>query len=143
MYVLSLTALTTACLNGKKSLVQLLLSREAMLTKANTKGFTPLLCAVKSGYWDIAVILLRQGADIESKDTHGRSALMIAAAEGHVGLVEMLLTNSKSTELLLDISALLKDIDKHHCCEIDCVMRLSKLFFCFFGIFVDALITES
>lgn len=90
------TALTAACLNGRKTTVQLLLTRGAMLTQGNARGLTPLLSAVKAGYWDIAVILLRHGADIETTDSHGRSALMIAAAEGHVGLVEMLLTNSKS-----------------------------------------------
>lgn len=93
--MLSLLALTAACSAGKKSVVQLLLTRGAMLSQPSSKGLTPFLSAVQAGYWDIAVILLRQGADIESVDNHGRSALMIAAAEGHQGLVNMLLTNSK------------------------------------------------
>lgn len=86
-------------------MVQLMLSRGAMLSQPNEKGYTPLLCAVKAGYWDIAVILLREGADIECTDSHGRSTLMIAAAEGHVGLVEMLLTNSKYVMGLLPVCA--------------------------------------
>lgn len=58
-----------------------------------TRGLrqTPLYCAVKHGYGDIALSLVRAGADVDSADGDGWSPLMRATADGRAELVNNLL----------------------------------------------------
>ncbi|XP_035828522.1 uncharacterized protein LOC101850208 [Aplysia californica] len=100
--LLAETALTAACLHGRKDAVHFLLESGADVTLANSKSFTPLLCAVKSGRWEIADTLLATGAELETPDKYGRTPLMIAAGEGHIGVLN----------LLLDKNANLTSVDK-------------------------------
>ncbi|BFZ22422.1 hypothetical protein BsWGS_25461 [Bradybaena similaris] len=90
------TALTAACLHGRKDAVHFLLEVGADVTVTNSKSFTPLLCAAKSGRWEICDILLATGAELETSDKYGRTPLMIAAGEGHIGVVNLLLDKGAS-----------------------------------------------
>ncbi|GFR94297.1 protein TANC2, partial [Elysia marginata] len=85
------TAVTAACLHGRKEAAHFLLEAGADVTLPNNKSFPPLLCAAKSGRWEIADALLTVGAEIEMPDKFGRTAAMIAAGEGHAGVLNLLL----------------------------------------------------
>ncbi|KAH9514291.1 Protein tanc2, partial [Bulinus truncatus] len=85
------TALTAACLHGRRETAHFLLDCGADVTLPNSKSFTPLLCAAKSGRWEICDMLLAVGAEISTPDKYGRTALMIAASEGHIRVVNLLL----------------------------------------------------
>lgn len=89
-------ALTASCLHGRKDVVQYLIKQGANVHLANTKSYSPLLCAVKGNKWDVAEILFQAGASIEQPDKNGHTPLMIAASEGHVAILEMLLSAGKS-----------------------------------------------
>jgi ankyrin repeat protein len=86
--------LTMACLNGNKLICELLVeSLNASLSTVNAKSWTPLLCAVKSGCWEIVEYLLAgDNAEtvINQVDKHGRSALILAASEGHLAIIDIL-----------------------------------------------------
>lgn len=90
------TALTASCLHGRKDVVQYLIKQGANVHLANTKSYSPLLCAVKGNKWDVAEILFQAGASIEQPDKNGHTPLMIAASEGHVAILEMLLSAEAS-----------------------------------------------
>ncbi|XP_013066522.2 uncharacterized protein LOC106054975 isoform X1 [Biomphalaria glabrata] len=85
------TALTAACLHGRRETAHFLLDCGADVSLPNSKSFTPLLCAAKSGKWEICDMLMAAGADISTPDKYGRTPLMIAASEGHIRVVNLLL----------------------------------------------------
>jgi len=91
------TALTAACLNGHKRVVQLLLERGASPDHTNARGLPPFLCAAKAGHWESMDLLLDRCASMEVTDRHGRTALMIAAGEGHLGVLENLIGKGASS----------------------------------------------
>lgn len=87
------TALTAACLNGHRTLCEILVERGgASLVKANSKSWMPLLCAVKSGCWEtVEYLLSKNGEIINQSDKHGRTALILAASEGHLAIMDILI----------------------------------------------------
>lgn len=78
------TPMTVACSNGHKAVCELLIEGyDASVTAANAKSWTPLLCAVKSGQWEIVEYLLSRNSEIINQaDKHGRDSLILAASEG-------------------------------------------------------------
>jgi ankyrin repeat protein len=87
------TALTAACINGHKSICEMLIEiNNASITTTNSKSWTPLLCAVKSGEWEIVEYLLSKNSEIiNQSDKHGRDSLILAASEGHLAIIDILI----------------------------------------------------
>jgi ankyrin repeat protein len=97
------TALTIACLNGNKPICELIVEKlNASLHAINSKSWTPLLCAVKSGCWEIVEYLLSfkqlpsECKVINQLDKHGRSALILASSEGHLAIIDILIEKKAS-----------------------------------------------
>ncbi|XP_075685432.1 protein TANC1 isoform X2 [Rhinoderma darwinii] len=97
------TALTAAAGRGKLEVCELLLDHEAILSRVNRRGISPLFCAVRQGHWQVARLLMQHGCDVNLCDKQGRTPLMVAACEGHCGTVEFLLSEGA------DIAALDKE----------------------------------
>lgn len=87
------TVLTAACSSGNKQICEILIEKaNASLTSCNAKSWTPLLCAVKSGGWEIVEYILNANCKIINQtDKHGRSALILAASEGHLAILDILI----------------------------------------------------
>jgi len=87
------TCLTIACAHGHKQICQLLIeSANASITCVNSKSWTPLLCAVKCGQWEIVEYLLARNVKIiNQSDKHGRDSLILAASEGHLAIIDILI----------------------------------------------------
>jgi ankyrin repeat protein len=87
------TALTAACTFGQKSICELLIEKgKASIETLNSKSWSPLICSVKSGVWEIAEYLLNKDISIINKtDKHGRTALILAASEGRLAIIDILI----------------------------------------------------
>ncbi len=71
-------------------MVNILVSRGAVVNCRTMGGLTPLLLFCQNGKADIARTLLEYGADINVVDSDGWTPLMYACFRGEDGLVEML-----------------------------------------------------
>lgn len=78
------TALITACENGHREIVDLLLQLGADVNKKSTisddgdAGETPLMISSEDGNLDLVELLLKHGADVAATTRRGRSALSFA-----------------------------------------------------------------
>lgn len=87
------TALTVACLNGHKLICEYLINEAAAsVNVCNARSWSPLLCAVKSGCWEIVEFLLTKNSDIiDLADKNGRTPIILAASEGHLAIIDILI----------------------------------------------------
>jgi ankyrin repeat protein len=86
--------LMLAALRGQKSLVELLIWRDADVNKT---GWTPLHYAASGGHADIAKLLLDQSAYIDAESPNGTTPLMMAAMYGTPEVVKLLLDEGADT----------------------------------------------
>ena len=91
------TALHEAASRGYIKIVQLLLSKGALITATNARG-TPLHLAASYGYPRTVELLLSKGASIEAVDSGNYTPLHRAAFNGHTSTVELLLIKGASIE---------------------------------------------
>src|SRR6185369_812407 len=86
-----MTALISASLYGRLSVVQLLFAAGAGPDVTDNDGTTPLMVASQEGHRDVAELLLDRGASVDKQDNRGATALMIAAAANRIEVVNLLL----------------------------------------------------
>jgi len=97
------TPLTLACLNGSKSMVDVLLAAGADPNVALPGGETVLMTAARTGRLGAVQSLLAAGAKVDTRETvSGQTALMWAAAEGNVETVDALLAAGAVARIRLD-----------------------------------------
>lgn len=87
------TALSVSCLNGHKLICEYLVNElGASVNVCNARSWSPLLCAVKSGCWEIVEFLLFKNVEIiDLADKNGRTPTILAASEGHLAIIDILI----------------------------------------------------
>jgi ankyrin repeat protein len=93
------TAVMIASLNGRRSVVEWMLGKEAQI---NHPGWTPLIYAATNGHREIVALLLEHHAYIDSAPPNGITALMMAARGGHMEVVKLLLEEGADATLKND-----------------------------------------
>ena len=88
---LGLSPLHRAAQSGQKSVVELLLAKNADINVTDQNGSGPLHWAVFLGQSNIVETLISHKADLNLKDAGGNSALHLAVQQGFISLAEMLL----------------------------------------------------
>ncbi len=76
------TALAVAVSEGKKDVVEYLISQQANINSKRDDGGTPLMEAARTKNLAMVTLLIEKGAEIEGTDNFGRNALMMAAQGG-------------------------------------------------------------
>ncbi|XP_062500548.1 putative ankyrin repeat protein RF_0381 [Corticium candelabrum] len=92
------TVLMKACRNGSKSLVELLLSREADVNRTDVGGNTALMLAARRGYDEIIEILLTEKANVKQKNEIGWTACVWAMMNGQMSTAGRLVFASERVE---------------------------------------------
>ncbi|CAN6338839.1 unnamed protein product [Urochloa humidicola] len=87
---------------GSQAVVKYLITSGADPKKANNRGVTPLHCAARRGYCEIADHLLSKGVDVDPICYNGEAPLHVAAFHGHAKMVELLLQHNANLNRLSD-----------------------------------------
>jgi len=78
--------LTLCAEKGHHELVELLLTKGALLDCQTKKGCTPMFLSCKEGHLEISKVLLKKGANVETADCRGNTPIMAAFKNGHVSV---------------------------------------------------------
>jgi ankyrin repeat protein len=92
----NMTSSHRAALEGRRDVVEALLSSNVTVDAKTAYGDTPLDFAALKGHKDIVEMLLAKGADVNAKTLEGFTPLFMATVEGHKEVVELLLTKGAS-----------------------------------------------
>uniref|UniRef100_A0A8C9P5R9 Ankyrin repeat domain-containing protein 27 n=1 Tax=Spermophilus dauricus TaxID=99837 RepID=A0A8C9P5R9_SPEDA len=84
------TPLHVAALCGQASLIDLLVSKGAMVNATDYHGSTPLHLACQKGYQSVTLLLLHYKANAEVQDNNGNTPLHLACTYGHEDCVKAL-----------------------------------------------------
>lgn len=99
------TAFHLACTHGSLELLQLFLTANDDVNKANlrvARGYTPLMFACLSNKnIDVVRYLIDRGADPKRRNNVGETALHIACIKGNLEAVKLLLAHNKTGEINL------------------------------------------
>jgi len=88
-----------AALYGNRSIGPLL-EAGADVHAADVNGFTPMLSACRHGVLQTVLLLDRHGADRSVVSADGTTALMLARMKNHGNVVQWLLDNDSSEQIL-------------------------------------------
>ncbi|XP_049719815.1 ankyrin repeat domain-containing protein 27 [Elephas maximus indicus] len=84
------TPLHMAAVCGQASLIDLLVSRGAVVNATDYHGSTPLHLACQKGYQSVTLLLLHYKASADMQDNNGNTPLHLACAHGHEDCVKAL-----------------------------------------------------
>ncbi|KAF6287479.1 ankyrin repeat domain 27 [Rhinolophus ferrumequinum] len=84
------TPLHVAALCGQASLIDLLVSKGAVVNATDYHGSTPLHLACQKGYQSVTLLLLHYKASTDVQDNYGNTPLHLACAHGHEDCVKAL-----------------------------------------------------
>ncbi|XP_004693608.1 PREDICTED: ankyrin repeat domain-containing protein 27 [Condylura cristata] len=84
------TPLHVAALYGQASLIDLLVSKGAVVNATDYHGSTPLHLACQKGYQGVTLLLLHYKADTQVPDNNGNTPLHLACTYGHEDCVKAL-----------------------------------------------------
>ncbi|XP_002762026.1 ankyrin repeat domain-containing protein 27 isoform X1 [Callithrix jacchus] len=84
------TPLHVAALCGQASLIDLLVSKGAVVNATDYHGATPLHLACQKGYQSVTLLLLHYKASTEVQDNNGNTPLHLACTYGHEDCVKAL-----------------------------------------------------
>uniref|UniRef100_A0A8D2L4N5 Ankyrin repeat domain 27 n=1 Tax=Varanus komodoensis TaxID=61221 RepID=A0A8D2L4N5_VARKO len=84
------TPLHIAAICGQASLIDLLVSKGAVVNAMDYHGSTPLHLACQKGYQNVTLLLLHYKASTEVQDNNGNTALHLACTYGHEDCVKAL-----------------------------------------------------
>ncbi|XP_012502488.1 PREDICTED: ankyrin repeat domain-containing protein 27 isoform X2 [Propithecus coquereli] len=84
------TPLHVAALCGQASLIDLLVSKGAVVNAMDYHGSTPLHLACQKGYQSVTLLLLHYKASTDVQDNNGNTALHLACTYGHEDCVKAL-----------------------------------------------------
>ncbi|XP_036896021.1 ankyrin repeat domain-containing protein 27 isoform X3 [Sturnira hondurensis] len=84
------TPLHVAALCGQASLIDLLVSRGAVVNATDYHGSTPLHLACQKGYQSVTLLLLHYKAGADAQDNSGNTPLHLACTHGHEDCVKAL-----------------------------------------------------
>nr|XP_020037644.1 ankyrin repeat domain-containing protein 27 isoform X1 [Castor canadensis]XP_020037645.1 ankyrin repeat domain-containing protein 27 isoform X1 [Castor canadensis] len=84
------TPLHVAALCGQASLIDLLVSKGAVVNATDYHGSTPLHLACQKGYQSVTLLLLHHKASTDVQDNDGSTPLHLACARGHEDCVKAL-----------------------------------------------------
>lgn len=82
-----------ACFAGRKSIVDMLLNRGALINAANMGDDTALHLAASHGNLDCVLLLLRNNADVNAVNEHGNTPLHYACFWNHLEIAESLISH--------------------------------------------------
>ncbi|XP_020840709.1 ankyrin repeat domain-containing protein 27 isoform X2 [Phascolarctos cinereus] len=84
------TPLHVAAVCGQASLIDLLVSKGAVVNATDYHGSTPLHLACQKGYQSVTLLLLHYKANTDVQDNNGNTALHLACTYGHEDCVKAL-----------------------------------------------------
>lgn len=84
------TPLHIAAICGRASLIDMLVSRGAVVNATEYHGSTPLHLACQKGYQSVALLLLHYQASTDAADNNGNTPLHLACTYGHEDCVKAL-----------------------------------------------------
>ncbi|XP_063611943.1 ankyrin repeat domain-containing protein 27-like [Penaeus indicus] len=99
------TGLHVACIFGRPTVVELLVSLGADLTATDFRGATPLHYAAQRGHQNALLLLLHAGADMNKCDSDSNTPLHLCSLNGHVTCVKALLFYAESIGCEIAINA--------------------------------------
>jgi ankyrin repeat protein len=93
------TLMTTAVAKDLYPIVEMLLTNNASVVKANSKKETPLMVASRLGYEELVRLLISLGAKTDNKDSNGNTALHLAILNKHEDIAIFLINGRTNIDI--------------------------------------------
>uniref|UniRef100_A0A6I8PJN1 Ankyrin repeat domain 27 n=1 Tax=Ornithorhynchus anatinus TaxID=9258 RepID=A0A6I8PJN1_ORNAN len=92
------TPLHIAAICGQASLIDLLVSKGAVVNATDYHGSTPLHLACQKGFQNVTLLLLHYKANADVQDNNGNTPLHLACTYGHEDILSVMETNYQTFE---------------------------------------------